>query len=380
MEKYYNIINSLIKENKRYPGCESIIDDIAQEVWTKSKNIIDSVESEEIIINYIERMVNIAMVTVPKRLNIKTRHSSRIQIPAEDSVTEEKEQYSLDNGEEITLEPVADVEENLIADTAEEVLEQPAEEEELLLQEPEELVSEDEIEILAEPDNVKNLSEVNIAEDTTESEEIVELNEPEVDKDLVEKVINGVPADEIPDEDLDYEDIDSVEPLDNTEDAGILEEDAQSETDFIDELNTPFEEDNTLLLDNEEVLTIDSDSSDDIEIFEDNDEEVILTDNEKVTEDIPQPEEISQSEPEEPLSFPDLSCFDADVKPEEIDVDYVYKKLTELAQKRNDIQVMKIFELKYRENKSVSEISQILNTDTESVLAVLGTIVDIVEV
>ena len=380
MEKYYNIINSLIKENKRYPGCESIIDDIAQEVWTKSKNIIDSVESEEIIINYIERMVNIAMVTVPKRLNIKTRHSSRIQIPAEDSVTEEKEQYSLDNGEEITLEPVADVEENLIADTAEEVLEQPAEEEELLLKEPEELVSEDEIEILAEPDNVENLSEVNIAEDTTESEEIVELNEPEVDKDLVEKVINGVSADEIPDEDLDYEDIDSVEPLDNTEDAGILEEDAQSETDFIDELNTPFEEDNTLLLDNEEVLTVDSDSSDDIEIFEDNDEEVILTDNEEVTEDIPQPEEISQSEPEEPLSFPDLSCFDADVKPEEIDVDYVYKKLTELAQKRNDIQVMKIFELKYRENKSVSEISQILNTDTESVLAVLGTIVDIVEV
>ena len=70
MEKYQDLIVTLIKNHRRYQGCESILDDIVKEVTERAKTVIDSIEDETIITKYLTKIVSTAMITVPKEHNI----------------------------------------------------------------------------------------------------------------------------------------------------------------------------------------------------------------------------------------------------------------------------------------------------------------------
>ena len=70
MEKYQDLIVTLIKNHRRYPGCESILDKIVEEVNDRAKDVINSVEDDSIITKYLTKIVSSAMITVPKEYNI----------------------------------------------------------------------------------------------------------------------------------------------------------------------------------------------------------------------------------------------------------------------------------------------------------------------
>lgn len=91
-KKYYDLIISLIKEHKKYPGYEAILEDIANDVYEHSKVVIGSVTNEDVITSYINKVISTSIITVPKKMNynVKARHRVITTLPiATTSPTEE---------------------------------------------------------------------------------------------------------------------------------------------------------------------------------------------------------------------------------------------------------------------------------------------------
>ena len=68
--KYYGIIEGLIKANKKFPGCESVLENIIDDVYAHSEVIINSISNENVIIAYLEKVVATSIITVPKKMGI----------------------------------------------------------------------------------------------------------------------------------------------------------------------------------------------------------------------------------------------------------------------------------------------------------------------
>ena len=84
--KYYDIIESLIKNHKKFPGCEAILDDIMDDVYSHSEIIISSIKDENVIRSYLERIVSTSLVTVPKKLKFN-KNVNHVVIGAEPVTT-----------------------------------------------------------------------------------------------------------------------------------------------------------------------------------------------------------------------------------------------------------------------------------------------------
>ena len=52
-KKYYDLIVTLIKSNRKYPGLEHLLEEIANDVYEKSISTISSINDEKTIINYL---------------------------------------------------------------------------------------------------------------------------------------------------------------------------------------------------------------------------------------------------------------------------------------------------------------------------------------
>ena len=76
--KYYSLIENLVKNNRRFHGYEAIIDDIIDDVYTHSEFVINSVSDENVINSYLEKVISTSIITVPKKLNFhkELRHRS----------------------------------------------------------------------------------------------------------------------------------------------------------------------------------------------------------------------------------------------------------------------------------------------------------------
>ena len=66
--KYYNIIANLVKQHKKYPGNEAILDDIIDDVYSHSEVIINSINNDSVIIAYLEKVISTSIITVPKKM------------------------------------------------------------------------------------------------------------------------------------------------------------------------------------------------------------------------------------------------------------------------------------------------------------------------
>ena len=91
--KYYDLIVSLIKQHRKFPGCESIIDDIVEDVYSHSSVVFSTVTNESVIEAYLSKVVSTSIVTVSKKKNITKVRSNKpleeiIDMPA--LVTTEK--------------------------------------------------------------------------------------------------------------------------------------------------------------------------------------------------------------------------------------------------------------------------------------------------
>lgn len=78
--KYYGIIENLVKKHKKFPGLESILEDIIDDVYSHSEVIIKTVTNEDVINAYLEKVVSTSIITVPKKMNFhpEIKHKSFI--------------------------------------------------------------------------------------------------------------------------------------------------------------------------------------------------------------------------------------------------------------------------------------------------------------
>ena len=81
--KYYSIIENIVKHHSKFPGNEALLDAIIDDVYAHSEVIINSINNENVINAYLEKVVSTSMITVPKKNNIKpARKTSEFDITA----------------------------------------------------------------------------------------------------------------------------------------------------------------------------------------------------------------------------------------------------------------------------------------------------------
>ena len=59
MEKrYYELIVSLIKDHRRFQGCESILDEIIDDIYQHAEVVFDSITDEQVLKQYLNKVVS----------------------------------------------------------------------------------------------------------------------------------------------------------------------------------------------------------------------------------------------------------------------------------------------------------------------------------
>lgn len=81
--KYYSLIEDLVKKHKKFPGYEAILDEIVDDVYSHAEVIIKSVNNESVIQAYLEKTISTSLITVPKRMNFHKEIKHR-EIKTED--------------------------------------------------------------------------------------------------------------------------------------------------------------------------------------------------------------------------------------------------------------------------------------------------------
>lgn len=76
--KYYNLIEKLVKNHRKFPGYEAILEDIIDDVYAHSEVIISSIDNEDVIEAYLEKVISTSIIIVPKRLKFNTRVPHRV--------------------------------------------------------------------------------------------------------------------------------------------------------------------------------------------------------------------------------------------------------------------------------------------------------------
>lgn len=375
MEKYYDLIVSMIKSHRKYPGCESIIDDIVSDVYSHAEVVLNTVTNESVITSYLNKIVSTSMITVPKRLGIDTHNKPETTVskPVEVApvhITENAEE------EEKDIEPLEmEVEEEILEEEQEE---SPAETEELLEEAP------------------------------AVTEELEPGPAPDVDKSLVDKMINGVPGeDQFLEEDLDSIDnltLDDIstdvqgdleveeEPAEETdEDAEELTEaekeenddETEDETEEIEELTDDVEQLNDIeQLDDVEPL--DCESLEELEVqgevdsLTDELEAAELSPAEQTNEELSPEEQADEDESD--FATPSFDCFE--YEPEEEEPEYepiLMDDLKSLEASDTDTMVVDVCRLKYKKHYSVDKIAETLGLSQAQVLDILDKVINLVE-
>lgn len=477
MEKKYNdLIISIIKQHKKYPVYESILEDIVNDVYEHSKVVLSSVVNEDVITAYLTKVVATSMVTVPKKLNFNTRANHRSIMPSlqEKEMSAPIQEQLPDVERQENIETSADVEQIVLSDNQDEfenivyeetLQEEPAEsliledievsdenaeqenEEEFNLQEEnlelvvgenvENITSEEEVvndETILEEDSLNAEEEFLVENDTVEDEALpleqdTAADTVEVDKNLVDKMINGISESEpILDADIDkmeedslaevYETLDEIDTVEEKtlEDNSLLEpedfsesllpeedslsaniieelpeeslEEAESdisqgeeevvELDVVENMSLDIENnevpDSTELIDAEELEPLEE--IDTVETF--NDTLETSTFDLEETEDVPVLDESTELI-DESFSVPSYDNFSYNPEKYNYDAEEIMSYLSNLNVKYPEKRILEIFDLKYRQKLSVQEIMEKTGFEQEKVLNILNEIIDTVK-
>ena len=472
-KKYYDLIIKLIKEHRKYPDYEAILEDIANDVYEHSKVVINSVTNEEVIAAYLNKVISTSMITVPKKMNFNTRvrHRAISPAPVEEilsSVIIPSETSSIESVEEqsLAVQEVTEELEDVQSLTEQEVvLEEQISELELEEEIEEKVVEFDSIEEFVEEEVVESIEKeddsLTLVEDSEIQESIIEVVEQEscedltvtaidevvslpdeetndcpenfdkednssimeeVDKNLVDKMINGISSDnnnnasnfeeedvllenqEIEEEVLEiYETLEEVEPLEQSESSELelaenIVEDSISE-EVVDEQFENVEEsivepiENTIediqedgLIElNDNVLELDVEENSVEQEFLMEVEPVELSNAEEFIGDtlIEQEGEVVSIENNETLDAtfvpPSYDCFNFNPENPEYDYEEIYSELSDHDEKHPERNILKICDLKYNKKMSIGEIAENVNFTEEEVLDVLSEIIDIVK-
>lgn len=447
-KKYYDLIISIIKQHRKYPEYEAILEDIANDVYEHSKVVISSVANDDVISAYLTKVVATSMVTVPKKLNFNTRVRHRVILPT----LPEPERMLAEQVKTATVdEPILEVKAPALAVSSQvesEVLTEELSMQEDLSLEEENLAEDDFAEVVAENNDemliedvteevalelpiseetnleqvIPNEIETEIIEPIADLEEEIISSNDDVDKNLVDMMINGVPEtmdyNLETEESMDIEEIvsDNDEFLDETDSDETLQESTVEHLDSIEE-SVPFD-------DIEEVVTLDSGeeindfqnmSSESLDLDEsvsafdltesaevESLETLDTMDEESLPDEFDAPTESLvletselpslefDTETLEPLNeevynqtksftLPNFDCFSFEPKKIDYDAEQIKFYLEEINEKHPERHILEICDLKYNQNLSVQEISEKIDLSNEVVLEVLSEIIDTVK-
>ena len=449
--KYYSIIENIVRQHRKFAGCEAILDEIIDDVYSHAEVIINSINNDDVIKAYLEKVVNTSIITVPKKMGI---HSPRAITPSvslpvkteksdvnidlvdkmintsapaveetqkeilvenkegifENNEEEDKVESSLDSlfpqkeDEPELSEPEDDTEfDTLIDETPIDNMPEKLEEnepeereEKLVLTAPEvdvealETIEEEEEETPPETfdldtEEVETFEDAQQEELSAENEEILDLDESEVLETIPEETPELAENNEAPLELCDS--IEEVEPQDEILDAVEPEIEHTLTTDELtiedDELVTlnPEEgsEESALeafaadeIQQEDNLLELDESQNNDFDLLvDDNNSDLTLDEGERlleITEDVTS---------HQPIDYSKFS-FTPSNNDEDIDVEELTKDLKELNTKRPELNILQVYDLKYKENSSVQDIATQLDMSEDSVLEALSEMVAIV--
>lgn len=378
MEKYYDLIVSLIKANRKYPGCEALLDEIVKDVYAHAEVVLNTVTNESVVSSYLSKIVTTSMITVPRRLGIQVqrpRAAETVQVqPAvveqepieEDELLniqeDEIQEEIIEESEALVEETIDETEENaeLIEDFEELNLDETVVEDDSESEEEEESLEEDEIS--AEEDVLQEADDENELDESGEVlEDVEEIVQP-VDKTLVDKMINGVSNESISEieELIENDDDELLSEVDNevlteldTAESNLLEEDSVPDSSEFDEAH--------------EIQEYNAD--DGVELFDSSETEELLSD------------DIVESEENDVQSTGAKSykLFEFEPQKLEYDVDDILPEIQDMQEKNPELNIIEIFKLKYQDKLSVDEIVSKLNISEDTVLDILNEFMYIVK-
>jgi len=390
--KHYDLIVSLIQQHRKYSECESIIEDIINDIYQRADYVLSTVNDEEVLKNYLSKLVGISIATISKKIN---KRESKIVLP-------------VDMEKRDDIKPVL-LEETLLENSKEELqesnelIESVNFKEESLLEDPEsefnEYMDESLIDFEQE-DSVSNLSNEEVLEKSNNydsgddelsivnnssienmEEEVLSIVE-DVDISLVDKMINGVSfveqemndseQEEIlennieviveeSDQSMDLVEVDSSNEIDNILDIVDENLDTEDNFEFIEELNVE-QADSTL-----EIL-------ESVELEEKN-EFLEAFDQEEVLEEIQENHELNGLE--EQKTFESYNeYFESEVKEQEYDKEFIYSELLDFEKQNPSRRILEICDMKYNKKLSIEDIAKNMNITKEEVVSILFEIID----
>ena len=196
--KYYDLVISMIKQHRKFDLCQDFLEEIVEKVFEQSTSVSSLVNNEGVIETYLQKIVSTCVISICKENNLTKRNTTTVPInfetfipqieePAEETFVEpeENEYYnSLGSDESIEIE-----EEHYVVD-------ENADIEELTADDFEE-DTEDDLQTVLEGSSFESSGNDLIDDLETQDEEFEEVvvekqQEPEVDKSLVDLMINGV--------------------------------------------------------------------------------------------------------------------------------------------------------------------------------------------
>lgn len=355
MEKYYDLIISLIKANRKYSYCEAIVDEIVNDVYKHAEVVLNTVTNEEVVTSYLNKIVTTSMITVPRRLGIQTHKQDNVTVAP--VIISEKQSTNIEIAEEEPSDEVDNSEyaeifadESEVSDDAEELTElavndeADTEDDDIILSDDDD-DDDDEIE---ESDNILESDEVEVVEE--------DVQDVVVDKTLVDKMINGVSEVEIPEENCT-----DGEPASDDNEVLDLSDFESSVTDDI------LGENSDLSLEETDVCDLE-DTVDDMSVtLSDDDELIDLSE----PEDIQLPEESTNTS----IKIPSYDCFVFEPVDKSNEIVDSIQEIENVQKNHSDINVSAIVKLKYCDKLSVSDISSKLDLSEDVILEILKELV-----
>lgn len=400
--KYYSIIETLIKQHRKYNGLDAILEDIIDDVYVHSEVVINSVQNEEVVMSYLTKVVSTSIITVPKRLNFHPEIAHRAISSISPTVTVEPVvqqvltpiQPKQEEVKKIEVE-TEKVEAVVNPDLVDKMINGVEKIEPLA---PVDTVDEDILEELVTLDdstestsvegenleletsqNNSDLEELLDIQDDFENTEIVELEEASnnLEENLLENDTDTV-------EELSVvEELNDFEPLENiAEFEEIAPEDSVLEE--VEELEEVAESDTLTLQSDDEALELQENAQDDL-LLEDGSDDIVnlgtteLESNlvELDEETLLEPENASEERVFHPINY---SVFNYTPQKEDnnIDIDEIKEHLIELAQRRADLKITEVYNLKYKDSLAPTQIAQKLEISEETVFEALNEIIALI--
>lgn len=127
--KYYGIIENLVRTHRKFEGCEPILDDIIDDVYKHAQTVIAALKDEDILLSYLQKLVSVSVITVPKRMNFhnEIKHRTISSSVVSDIIKEKPQEIIKEQAEPpVFAEPIENVvPEPVQNDVAETVITEP---------------------------------------------------------------------------------------------------------------------------------------------------------------------------------------------------------------------------------------------------------------